>query len=159
MERYKKIVQNKEIMNDRPLSEITLRKYEHPGGLEKRALVRKICLSIGLLNPGDSRDVIVDILYSIFTKKQLTTEEIINEARVNRGKGKNSSQGTSQSNIRTQLRKLKNIGLIEKNEGKYRVREGLALSEAFKKHVREEIIDNILQRVEKLMEEADKRFS
>ena len=36
-------------MKDIPLSEITLRKYEKPVGLEKRELVRKICLSLGLL--------------------------------------------------------------------------------------------------------------
>ena len=49
-------------MKDIPLSEITLRKYEKPVGLEKRELVRKICLSLGLLQLGDSRDIIVDIL-------------------------------------------------------------------------------------------------
>jgi len=44
---------------DTPLAEITLRKYESPKGLEKRELVRKLCLSLGLLQPGDSRDVVV----------------------------------------------------------------------------------------------------
>ncbi len=143
---------------DAPLSEITLRKYEHPGGLEGRTLIRKICLSIGLLNPGDSRDVIVDILNFLMTKKQLTIEEIKKEIEISRGTKKNSLQGTSQSNIRTQLRKLKSIGLIEKNQGKYRIKEGLTISEAFKKHVREELIKNIMQRVEQHLEEADKRF-
>lgn len=143
---------------DAPLSEITLRKYEHTGGLEGRTLIRKICLSIGLLNPGDSRDVIVDILNFLMTKKQLTIEEIKKEIEISRGTKKNSLQGTSQSNIRTQLRKLKSIGLIEKNQGKYRIKEGLTISEAFKKHVREELIKNIMQRVEQHLEEADKRF-
>ena len=32
-------------MKDIPLAEITLRKYEKPQSLEKRELVRKICLS------------------------------------------------------------------------------------------------------------------
>ena len=49
-------------MKDIPLSEITLRKYEKPSNLERRELVRKICLSLGLLQLGDSRDIIVDIL-------------------------------------------------------------------------------------------------
>ena len=49
-------------MKDIPLSEITLRKYEKPNNLEKRELIRKICLSLGLLQLGDSRDIIVDIL-------------------------------------------------------------------------------------------------
>ncbi len=47
------------ISKDIPLSEITLRRYEKPSKLSERELVRKICLSVGLLQPGDSRDVIV----------------------------------------------------------------------------------------------------
>jgi len=53
------------MVKDAPLSEITLRKYEKPYQLDKRELIKKICLSLGLLQPGDSRDVIVDILMII----------------------------------------------------------------------------------------------
>ena len=52
----------KTISREIPLAEITLRRYEKPSKLSERELVRKLCLSIGLLQPGDSRDVIVDIL-------------------------------------------------------------------------------------------------
>ena len=45
-----------------PLAEITLRKYERPYEMPLRELVKKICLSVGLLQPGDSRDVVVDVL-------------------------------------------------------------------------------------------------
>jgi len=47
---------------DIPLAEITLRRYEKPYLMEKRELVKKICLSLGFLQPGDGRDVIVDVL-------------------------------------------------------------------------------------------------
>ncbi len=47
---------------DTPLAEITLRKYEKPMVKNRRELVRKLCLSLGLLQPGDSRDVVVDVL-------------------------------------------------------------------------------------------------
>jgi len=50
------------MVRDIPLAEITLRRYEKPYDSSKRELVRKICLSLGLLQPGDSRDIIVDIL-------------------------------------------------------------------------------------------------
>ena len=50
-----------QISKDIPLSEITLRKYEKPYEAPSRDLTRKLCLSIGLLQPGDSRDVIVDV--------------------------------------------------------------------------------------------------
>ena len=67
-------------MKDIPLSEITLRKYEKPEGLEKRELIRKICLSLGLLQLGDSRDIIVDILMVLINankdKKNLNSIEI-----------------------------------------------------------------------------------
>jgi len=67
-------------MKDIPLSEITLRKYEKPSGLEKRELVRKICLSLGLLQLGDSRDVIVDIFMVLIdankNREKLTSNEI-----------------------------------------------------------------------------------
>ena len=53
----------KKVSKDIPLAEITLRKYEKPGELSKRDLIKKLCLSVGLLQPGDSRDVIVDIFH------------------------------------------------------------------------------------------------
>lgn len=48
---------------DIPLNEITLRRYEKPYESSRRELVRKVCLSLGLLQPGDSRDIIVDIMF------------------------------------------------------------------------------------------------
>ena len=52
----------KKVLRDTPLMEITLRRYERPDKSNPRELVKKFCLSIGLLQPGDSRDVVVDIL-------------------------------------------------------------------------------------------------
>ena len=69
------------ISRDTPLAEITLRRYEKPT-VNDRELVRKFCLSIGLLQPGDSRDVIVDVLYVLLKAKQrreeLHSEEVKN---------------------------------------------------------------------------------
>ena len=59
------------ISKDVPLGEITLRRYEKPN-LKDRDLVRKLCLSVGLLQPGDSRDVIVDVLYTLLKSKKET---------------------------------------------------------------------------------------
>ena len=44
--------------------------------LNERELVRKLCLSIGLLQPGDSRDVIVDILYVLLKAKKQSKDVI-----------------------------------------------------------------------------------
>ncbi|MBS3115154.1 hypothetical protein J4482_00840 [Candidatus Woesearchaeota archaeon] len=57
-------------IKDTPLSEISLRRYEKPSKLSDRELVKKFCLSIGLLQPGDSRDVIVDIMEVMLRAKQ-----------------------------------------------------------------------------------------
>jgi len=51
----------KTISKDTPLAEIILRRYEKPTNLSERDLVRKLCFSIGLLQPGDSRDVVVKV--------------------------------------------------------------------------------------------------
>ncbi len=58
------------ISRDIPLAEITLRKYEKPLHTDKRELVRKLCLSTGLLQPGDSRDIIVDIFYMLLMARK-----------------------------------------------------------------------------------------
>ena len=69
------------ISRDTPLAEITLRRYEKPT-MNDRDLVRKLCLSIGLLQPGDSRDVVVDVLQVLLHAKQrreeLHSEEVKN---------------------------------------------------------------------------------
>ena len=60
----------KTIAKDTALSEITLRRYEKPENFKGRDLIRKLCLSLGLLQPGDSRDIIVDILSVILKAKK-----------------------------------------------------------------------------------------
>ena len=55
----------KKSLKDIPLQEITLRKYEIPTALDYRELARKFLLSIGMLQPGDSRDIIVDVYFEI----------------------------------------------------------------------------------------------
>jgi len=74
----------KTISRDTPLSEITLRKYEKPVNLDQRELTRKLCLSVGLLQPGDSRDVVVDILHVLLQnkEKELDSEQIKEEVKI-----------------------------------------------------------------------------
>ena len=57
------------ISKDTPLAELTLRRYEKPYDLTGRSLVKKLCLSLGLLQPGDSRDVIVDVLHVLLNHR------------------------------------------------------------------------------------------
>jgi len=95
------------ISKDIPLSEITLRKYERPENLDKRELTRKLCLSIGLLQPGDSRDIIVDILLALIqTKEPLTSKQIEQGVIKLRQQYNLPLKGIAGSNIRRQIKRL-----------------------------------------------------
>jgi len=142
-------------MKDIPLSEITLRKYEKPFNLEKRELVRKICLSLGLLQLGDSRDVIVDILLTLIEanrdKKSLTSEEIRTNVEELRKKY------SSESNIRRQLKRLRDFMLIEKSENKYYLTEHISLEEIFENNIEKFVIPQIIIRIKEYLKELENK--
>ena len=114
------------ISKDTPLSEITLRRYEKPYDLSGRDLVKKLCLSLGLLQPGDSRDVVVDVLHVLLDKKkekkQLSSEEIKNLVIELRKSNEMPLLGIASSNIRRQILRLRNIMLVEKINNNYRIK-------------------------------------
>src|SRR3989344_2888489 len=97
------------VSKDIPLAEITLRKYEKPYPSDnKRDIIRKLCLSIGLLQPGDSRDVIVDVLQLLLeTDKELSSENIVEGVINLRKNAKLPLQGIASSNIRRQIKRLR----------------------------------------------------
>lgn len=116
----------KRVFNDKPLINISLRKFEKPSSSFKESL-RKFCISVGLLQPGDSRDIIID-LFSLFLrasklKRYLTINEIYNYI------GSIDKSGTAKSNIRRNMLRLKGINFIEKTGNGYRLREWLSLNE------------------------------
>ena len=118
-----------------PLGEITLRKYEKPYDSSKRDLVRKVCLSLGLLQPGDSRDIIVDIMLvldqSRKNKEWLSSFIIRDKVEALRKENSLEIKGLAESNIRRQLKRLRDSMLIDKQENQYRISEFAPLSEIF----------------------------
>jgi|SRR3989338_2470077 len=138
----------KTIATDSPLAEITLRKYEKPSSNDKRELVKKLCLSVGLLQPGDSRDIIVDILHAVLESnvpldsKQI--EVIVIESRNVR---KLPAKGIASSNIRRQLKRLKDLFLIESVQNKYRINENEPLEKIFEEKIQKYYINSITDRV------------
>ncbi|MBU1203968.1 MAG: hypothetical protein KKG60_02780 [Nanoarchaeota archaeon] len=137
------------ISKDIPLSEITLRKYERPENLDKRELTRKLCLSIGLLQPGDSRDIIVDILLTLIQAKSPLTSKQIEENVINLRKQNNLPlKGIAGSNIRRQIKRLKDIFIIENINNKYRITENETLSNIFTEKIEKFYIRSILERVQ-----------
>ena len=150
------------ISRDTPLAEITLRRYEKPS-VNDRELVRKFCLSVGLLQPGDSRDVVVDVFYVLLqarqTKNELHSEEIKNKVMETRKKFSLPMLGIASSNIRRQLKRLKDLYLIETNANLYRVTEFGQLSEIFEEKVHNFLLQSVMSRVRDYVKKLDEEFS
>ena len=141
----------KTISREIPLAEITLRRYEKPSKLSERELVRKLCLSIGLLQPGDSRDIIVDILHVLIKakkqKKELASHEIEKEVIEARKKQKLALHGIASSNIRRQIKRLKDLFLVEKAKDGYRINEFEELNIIFEERINKFYVNSIIERV------------
>lgn len=156
----------KTIAKEAALAEITLRRYEKPSFLEQplekaltenepkkgqRELVRKLCLSIGLLQPGDSRDVIVDVLQVLLDakkeRKHMSSEAIKSNVIEYRKKNNLEVRGVADSNIRRQLKRLKDVFLVENINNEYRITEFSELDEIFEERIEKYYLQNILERV------------
>jgi len=139
------------IAKDVPLSEITLRRYEKPYDMPRRELIKKLCLSIGILQPGDSRDVVVDILHVLLDskskRKAMNSEEIKNKVIELRTENSLPLKGIAPSNIRRQLKRLKDIYIIESINNQYRITEFNELEEIFNERIENFMLPNILKRV------------
>ena len=136
------------ISKDTPLAEITLRRYEKPTNIEGRDFVRKLCLSVGLLQPGDSRDVIVDILHVLLkNRRELSSPEIESLVKDSRKKHKLPVFGVASSNVRRQLKRLRDLFLVEKIRNNYRINENAELSEIFEEKKEKFYLNNIIGRV------------
>ena len=139
-----------------PLAEITLRKYEKPYKLKGRELTKKLCLSIGLLQPGDSRDVVVDILHTVLKNSDLTSKAIEEQVIASRKTNELPMLGIASSNIRRQLKRLKDLFLIERIGNSYRVAEKAKLSDIFTEKIEQYYLKTISERVKEYFEAIDK---
>lgn len=149
----------KTISRDTPLSELTLRRYEKPN-LQGRDLVRKLCLSVGLLQPGDSRDVVVDVFHVLLKeKKELNSEEIREKVIELRKKKNLPLLGIASSNVRRQLKRLREIFLVEKVINNYRIMENLSLNGIMEEKLEKFLVPSVLDRVKEYFKAVDKEFS
>jgi len=148
------------MVQDRPLSEITLRKYEKPYQLERRDLIKKICLSLGLLQPGDSRDVVVDILMTVEAaskeKRQVSSEEIKKQVELTRQKHNLELKGVADSNIRRQLKRLRDLMLLEKKNNLYNLAEFESLEKIFEDKIEKFLIPQTIERIREYLSELEK---
>ncbi len=149
------------ISRDTPLAEITLRRYEKPT-MNERELVRKFCLSVGLLQPGDSRDVVVDVFHVLLkgrqNREELHSEEIKNKVMDDRKKLGLPMLGIASSNIRRQLKRIKDLHLIETRANLYRITEFAKVSELFQDKVENFIVSSVMSRVKEYVQRLDEEF-
>ena len=150
------------VAKDLPLSELTLRRYERPSEIKGRELVKRLCLSLGLLQPGDSRDVVVDVLMVMLeartTKEELNSDTIRERVVEMRKRHNIPLLGIAHSNVRRQLKRLKDLFLIESNVTNYRITEFMSLSEVFAEKGESYLLNSILSRVREYLEHVDKEF-
>jgi hypothetical protein len=146
------------VTHETPLSEITLRRYEKPNNLSPRELVRKVCLSVGLLQPGDSRDIIVDILLVLLEHKDgLTSREVEENVISYRQEKKLPLKGIAGSNIRRQLKRLRDVFLIEKRSAKYVIKTDETLDEIFTERIMKFYLDSIVSRIKEYFKIAEEQ--
>jgi len=143
------------MVKELPLGEITLRKYEKPYESSKRELVRKVCLSLGLLQPGDSRDIIVDIVLvledSRKKKEWLSSFAIRDKVEALRKQNSLEIKGLAESNIRRQLKRLRDAMLADKQENQYRLSEFAPISEIFESKIEKFLIPQIIERIKEYL--------
>ncbi len=138
-------------MRDAPLQEITLRKYEEPVGLEKKEVARKFLLSVGLLQPGESRDILVDIFYELVIAR--TSKQILGIPQLlERLKSK---PGASASNIRRQLRRLRAFKIAEKRPNGYCITEFGKLEPIINNYIEQFVIKPSLERIREYARKLD----
>lgn len=147
------------ITKDSPLTEFTLRRYEKPN-LSDRELVRRLCLSVGLLQPGDSRDVIVDVFYVLLKHRSEYNSEQIREKVISFRKERELPLlGIASSNIRRQLKRLRDMYLVEKRLNSYKITEDLSLNEIMIEKIQKLLMPQVLERVQEYFQAVDKEFS
>lgn len=146
---------------DTALAEVTLRRYEKPYKAKPRELVKKFCLSVGLLQPGDSRDIVIDVLYVLLeakkAKKELSSQEIEDKVIKFRKEEKLELKGVASSNIRRQLKRLRDLFLVEKIKSRYRISE-FNLSEAFSEKTERFLIESIKSRINEYISMIEEIF-
>ena len=120
---------------DIPFDEITLRSYGAISNRSGRDLIKLCCLSMGLLNPQDKRDVIIDVVHVLVlagkNKEWLSSSEVNKRVISHRKELNLSLEGTAGSNIRRVLKSLKDFGLIESQRATYRIIDFDSLDNVF----------------------------
>ncbi|MAE49556.1 hypothetical protein CMI48_01880 [Candidatus Pacearchaeota archaeon] len=151
------------MVKETPLGELTLRRYEKPYDTQPRDLMRKICLSLGLLQPGDSRDIMVDILHVLEAARKnktwLTSFQIRDQVQTQRKEQSLDEKGLAESNIRRQLKRLRDSMLVDKHNNQYRIAEFAPLSELFETKIENFLLPQTVSRIKEYLGKLDEEHT
>jgi hypothetical protein len=146
----------KRLYKDMPLAGINLNEFERPGG-DYFTNLRRFCISIGVISPGESRVGIVHIL------------DVLLKARKEHPQGLDSYSIVKElyktdvkivyANILRDVRKLIAVGLVEKRDTKYRIKENLNLSDILDSFIKPYIVDRILKRISEYAARLDDQIN
>lgn len=157
------VVKVRKVIKDTPLLELTLRRYEKPSNINMRELLKKYCLSMGLLQPGDSRDVIVDIVHALLRakkeQKDLSSDEIRNIVIELRKEYNLPMLGIASSNVRRQIKRLRDLLLVEKIKNNYRITEFSRLQDTFEEKIERYLLPTIVSRIKEYHKVIDEEFT
>ena len=104
-------------------------------------------------------DIIVDMLMvledSRNDKKQLNSFEIRDKVQEKRKEHSLEEKGLAESNIRRQLKRLRDSMLVDKQENKYRLSEFSPLSEIFEVKIEKFLIPQTIERIKEYLEKLE----
>lgn len=145
----------KRLYKDKPLAGISLNEFEKPGS-DYMSNLRRFCISLGVISPGESRVAIVHILDLLLKTRKKDPEGLDSYAII-----KELYQIDVKivyANILRDLRKLIAVGIVERRENRYRIKENMGLKELLDTFVKPYIIDKILKRIDEYAEKLDEQL-
>ena len=92
-------------------------------------------------------------------KEELHSEEVKNNVMSFRKEMKMPMLGIASSNIRRQLKRLKDLHLIETNANLYRVAEWNDISEIFEEKIHNFLLQSVLSRIRDYVKKMDEEFA
>ena len=125
--------------------------------MTRKAMIRYLALSLGLIYPNESRKLILDILEALFeshfTGAQSGIHDIMSQLRAN-NPGELFTQNSEKA-VYYHLQKLTELGLLSRKKGKYRFGEegeqqlGLIIRRIYGENI-QKVFDNLDRVVDKL---------
>ena len=141
------------LYKDRPLSGISLNEFERPTN-DYNTNLRRFCISLGLISPGESRIAMVYIL-DVLLKCRKRNPEGLDSYEIIKNLYKKKVK-IVYANILRDLRKLMAVGLVEKRNSLYRIKENMKLDEIISDFIKPYIIDRMLNKIEEYARSIDK---